>query len=292
MASLNLAFKDFKNQASKIKNYEKLTITELANGYCEAMDSNSNKADQYFSALVLRFWYKISRAYQKNHNVLKVSMEDCYDWLIGAIMQACAKDARIWQKDSSVSAQAAINQVFSTRFEKMAYYESNLLKNKGAHSVISLDAPITEGDDENKTIGDLVADESSEIEKEGEASSFIQSLLDKNKVVEAIILDNIADAEKDVFRYKKRTVKETNSSGEAVKYEKKSSEFWPFKLMQELNDLDTEYVDYFLQRYNVSKEAFSAAMTVISKANNQKKYRMLRATLKNVKEDFYSYYIA
>ena len=291
MASLDLALKDFKTVASRIKDQESLTITELADGYCEAIDGNkSDLANEYFSALVLRFWCKIQKAYTKNKAALRVSKEDCYDWVISSIMMACDKSARIWQKNPDINAQQAINQVFSTRFEKMAYYESNLLKNKGAHVTCSLDEPIgNQDDDKGHSIGDFIADEANEIEKEGDVTGFIQSLLDKDKVVEAIIFDNIADPDKDVFKYKKKTIKTTNADGEKVKYTKRTSEFWEFKLMKELNELDGNYKNYFLAKYKVSTGAVNAALDVIARANNQKKYRMLRAAIKRERPTFAAY---
>ena len=291
MASLDLALRDFKAVASRIKDQESLTITELADRYCEAIDGNkSDLANEYFSALVLRFWCKIQKAYTKNKAALRVSKEDCYDWVISSIMMACDKSARIWQKNSSINAQQAINQVFSTRFEKMAYYESNLLKNKGAHVTCSLDEPIgNQDDDKGHTLGDFIADEANEIEKEGDVTGFIQSLLDKDKVVEAIIFDNIADPDKDVFKYKKKTIKTTNADGEKVKYIKHTSEFWEFKLMKELNELDGNYKNYFLAKYRVSTGAVNAALDVLARANNQKKYRMLRAVLKRERPTFAEY---
>lgn len=291
MASLDLALKDFKTVASRIKDQESLTITELADGYCEAIDGNkSDLANEYFSALVLRFWGKIQKAYTKNKVALRVSKEDCYDWVISSIMMACDKDARIWQKNPDINAQQAINQVFSTRFEKMAYYESNLLKNKGAHITCSLDEPIGgQDDDKGHTLGDFIADETNEIEKEGDVTEFIQGLLDKDKVVEAIIFDNIADPDKDVFKYKKKTIKTTNTDGEKVKYTKHTSEFWEFKLIKELNELDGNYKNYFLAKYKVSTGAVNAALDVIARANNQKKYRMLRAAIKRERPTFTAY---
>ena len=291
-SSMTLAYNSYKSKAREIKDYENKTITDLANGYCEAIDNNNkSEQDKYFAGLILKFWYKIPKAYQKNKAALKVSIEECYDWVVGAIMQACDKDARIWQKNPAISAQQAINQVFSTRFERAAYYESNLLKNKGNHLVTSLDEPIGDEEDGN-TIGDLISDDSSEIDKDGDVGYFVQSLLRKNRIVEAIIVDNIVDPDKDVFKYSKKVIKETNDQGEQIKYTKCNSEFWSFKLIRELNELDSNYINYFLSKYNVSKEAFLATMNVIRKANNQKKYRMLRATIKSLQKDFAKYYIS
>ena len=51
MASLDLALKDFKTMASRIKDQESLTITELADRYCEAIDGKkSDLSEWYFCA--------------------------------------------------------------------------------------------------------------------------------------------------------------------------------------------------------------------------------------------------
>ena len=59
--------------------------------------------------------------------------------------------------------------------------------------------------------------------------------------------------------------------------------------MKELNELDGNYKNYFLAKYKVSTGAVNAALDVIARANNQKKYRMLRAAIKRERPTFTAY---
>ena len=65
---LNETKKDLTIQARKLlKPYEQYSIDELANAYCEAVDTNDEALkDIYKSALILRFWYTIDKMYKAN----------------------------------------------------------------------------------------------------------------------------------------------------------------------------------------------------------------------------------
>lgn len=279
MSELEDVLKSFKLCAKQIDNYEKLTVNELADGYCDATDNGQEDLrDAYYSALVLRFWYKINKLYSENLT-LNLDKTDYFDWISNAILMACDKDARAWRTNKSLNAQQVINQVLSTRFVAAAYYDSNLQKNQGKLNTMSLDDYVgDEGD--GITVGDMVADDT-DPHAEDEAISVIQNFIDANKIVEAIIFDNIAF--KDCYKHEQKVIREKNSAGENVKYTKHISSFWPFKLVKELNTLDIEYGRYFINTYSVSPTIFKAGIEAIQKANNQKKYKMIGAALKELK---------
>jgi hypothetical protein len=278
MSELEDVLKSFKLCAKQIDNYEKLTVNELADGYCDATDNGQEDLrDAYYSALVLRFWYKINKLYSENLT-LNLDKTDYFDWISNAILMACDKDARAWRTNKSLNAQQVINQVLSTRFVAAAYYDSNLQKNQGKLNTISLDDYVgDEGD--GITVGDMVADDTNP-HAEDEAISVIQNFIDANKIVEAIIFDNIAF--KDCYKHEQKVIREKNSAGENIKYTKHISSFWPFKLVKELNTLDIEYGRYFISTYSVSPTIFKAGIEAIQKANNQKKYKMIGAALKEL----------
>ena len=278
MSELEDALKSFKLCAKQIDNYEKLTVNELADGYCDATDNGQEDLrDAYYSALVLRFWYKINKLYSENLT-LNLDKTDYFDWISNAILMACDKDARAWRTNKSLNAQQVINQVLSTRFVAAAYYDSNLQKNQGKLNTMSLDDYVgDEGD--GITVGDMVADDTNP-HAEDEAISVIQNFIDANKIVEAIIFDNIAF--KDCYKHEQKVIREKNSAGENIKYTKHISSFWPFKLVKELNTLDIEYGRYFISTYSVSPTIFKAGIEAIQKANNQKKYKMIGAALKEL----------
>ena len=272
---LGLTYKDLRERARTLGAYEEISIDELANRYCELTDSHKEyERDVYFSALVLRFWYKIHKLYVEN-TVLKLSHTDYFNWVVDAIRMACAKDARKWQTDLTINARQAINQVLSTRFVAAAYYESNLKKNQGRHLETSLDEPLA-NEEEGATLADIIPDESSSLDNDDSATSWIQEYVNNNKVVEAIILDTIAS--KDVYKHTKRIIKNIDENGKVIKHTEHNSSFWPFQLVKELNALDDNYANYFLSAYKISPKMFDAAFTTLKNANNQKKYRMVRAT--------------
>ena len=288
MGELDYVFKEFKGYAKDLGAYEKISIDELANKYCEATDEGKEyERNVYFCALVLRFWYKIHKLYVDNIT-LNLTHTDYFDWVTGAIMMACEKGARTWQTNPKLNAQQVINQVLATRFVAAAYYESNLQKNQGRHLECSLDTPLSADDD--ATLGDIIPDEATPDSSYDNAASWIQDYIDKNKIVEAIILDTIAH--KDVYKHSKKVIKEVDADGNPYKYTQHSSAFWPFKLVKELTALDESYIEYFLSTYSVSRKAFEAAFAALAKANNQKKYKMVDATVSDFKKYLSAGYVA
>ena len=101
--------------------------------------------------------------------------------------------------------------------------------------------------------------------------------LDKNRLVEAIIVDIIAfgDAEK-ITKHVKYGVDE---NGEKVKYTTYTREFWKFKAVQILSNLSDDYQRYFSDNYLVNKSALDSALNMLKKANNQKLYKQINSTL-------------
>lgn len=270
----------FREAAAKLpKKYEEYSINELADGYCEALDSN-NLMNQniYISALVLRFWYVIGKMYEKCQN-FGYEREDMLGKLYECIEAAC--HYRAWQDPAkNTNAQACINQVIAGRGVPALIYEANLLKNTKLNT--TLDNPLDETGE--TTMGDTIADDNSSV-FDG-AKDLIQTLVKNNRIVEAIIADNIAY--NDVFKHEKKTIKETeeDESGEShviYRYTDHTSEFWPFKLVQTLNTLDDKYVNYFTNTYHIDADKFKPAYESITKATNSKKYKFIDAFLTSAK---------
>jgi hypothetical protein len=107
----------------------------------------------------------------------------------------------------------------------------------------------------------------------------VQNYINHNKIIEAILIDNIAF--NDVQRYYKKTIK-TGSS----KYTEYSSEFWPYRLVQIVSKLSGEYKSEFLAKYKISEEKLDAVLDVVDRANNQKIYRLLDKCLKELRASY------
>lgn len=287
-------FKNFKKYAGLLESelgikYDakpyKEVIRAMLDGYCKAIDEgDERKKNLYISGLILRFWDKVGKLEATCPNI-GMHGEDFVDLVYEAIMLAC--DYRKWQKDEKVNAQQCINQCIET-VRARHYYEINLDKHKASYMTTSLETPMgDEGDNGvQKTLGDLICDEQAEAETNMTAGNvaarhLIQNFINKQKLVEAIILDIIAFG--DTQRQIKHVKKDFDEDGNQVKYTSYSTELWRYKVVQILSSLPENYFDYFVKNYEVKTEAFQAALNVLKKANNSKLYREVDSSLKTAK---------
>jgi hypothetical protein len=256
-----------------VKPYESYSIDELADAYCDAVDSNNETLKNiYISALILRFWFNIDKMYRSNTVAPCLEYEDFFWWLYEAIEYAC--HYRGWRDpEKNLNAQQCINKCINT-IKLQKYYNLRLDKNKTVNFCNSLDAPIYGEDDSERTLGDTIeSDEIVDDHSTDDAIMLVQSYINNNKIIEAILLDNIAF--NDVQKHYKKTIKTENSYGETVRYVEHSSEFWPYKLVQIVSKLPSTYKDYFMSRYNISEKKLTSVLSVIEKTPNQKLYRYL-----------------
>ena len=112
----------------------------------------------------------------------------------------------------------------------------------------------------------------------------IQTYVDCNKIIEAVLLDNIAF--NDVQKHYKKTIKTKNSSGEDYKYVEHSSEFWRYKLVKIITGLSAEYKASFARRYNISDSKLTACLETLHKMNNQKIYKSIDRTLNELRTTY------
>ena len=263
-----------------VKPYESYSIDELADAYCDAVD-NGNEAlkDVYISALILRFWFKIDKMYTSNTVAPSLEHEDFFWWLYEAIEYACKY--RGWQDPTkNLNAQQCINKCIDT-IKLQKYYNLRLDKNKTVNHTVSMEAPIGgEGDNATKTVGDMLeAEETWDDHSKDDVILLVQNYINRNKIIEAILIDNIAF--NDVQRYFKKTVKT-----DSTKYTEYSSEFWPYRLIQIVSKLPASYKREFLAKYKISEEKLDAVLGVVGKANNQKLYKYLRSTLAELQASY------
>lgn len=282
---LNETKNDLIEQARKlVKPYESYSIDELADAYCDAVDSNNETLKNiYISALILRFWYTIDKMYRSNTVAPCLEYEDFFWWLYEAIEYACYY--RGWRDpDKNLNAQQCINKCINT-IKLQKYYNLRLDKNKTVNYCSSLDAPIYGEEDSERTLGDTIeSDEIVDDHSTDDAILLVQSYINNNKIIEAILLDNIAF--NDVQKHYKRTVKTTNTYGETVRYTEHSSEFWPYKLVQIISKLPADYKNYFMSRYNISEKKLTSVLSVIEKSPNQKIYRYLDKMLAELRTTY------
>ena len=278
---LNDTKRDLTLMARKlVKPYEDYTIDELADAYCDAVDSgNDTLKDIYISALVLRFWHKIDKMYKSNTVAPCLEHEDFFWWLYEAIEYACKY--RGWRDaDKKLNAQQCINKCIDT-IKLQKYYNLRLDKNKTVNYTVSMDAPIGgDGDDQAKTIGDMLeAEETWDDHSKDDVMMLVQSYINRDKIIEAILIDNIAF--NDVQRWYKQTIKT-----ESGKYTEYSSEFHPYRLVQIVSKLPEEYSEDFMSKYRISEEKLNAVLSYIAKSNNQRLYKILGKTLEDLRASY------
>jgi hypothetical protein len=264
-----------------VKPYEVYSIDELADAYCDAVDSNNEALKNiYISALILRFWHKIDKMYRSNTVAPCLEYEDFFWWLYEAIEYACKY--RGWRDtEKNLNAQQCINKCIET-IKLQKYYNLRLDKNKSVNHCYSMDTPISNDKDGEKTLGDLLeAEETFDDHSADDTIMLVQSYINDNKIIEAILLDNIAF--NDVQKHFKKVIKTTNSYGETIRYTEHSSEFWPYKLVQIVSKLPESYKYSFMKRYNISEEKLTAVLDAINKANNQKLYKYLRLCIEDLR---------
>jgi hypothetical protein len=222
--------------------------------------------------------------YKSNTVAPSLEREDFFWWLYEAIEYACKY--RGWKDPTkNVNAQQCINKCIET-IKLQKYYNLRLDKRKVVNHCCSIDAPIGgEGDDAAKTVGEMLeCEERFDDHSEDDAISLVQSYINRNKIIEAILIDNIAF--NDVQRYFKKTIKTQNADGDSIKYVEHSSEFWPYRLVQIVSKLPDTYKTYFMERYSISEEKLAAVLEAVNKANNQKLYRYLDRTLAELRATY------
>ena len=291
---LNETKKDLIACAQKLSQpYENYTIDELADAYCDAVDANNETLkDVYISALLLRFWYTIDKMYRANKVAPSLEYEDFFWWLYEAIEYACKY--RGWRdKTKNLNAKQCINKCIDT-IKLQKYYVLRLDKNKTVNRCISMETPATShghslttisGDASKNTIGTLLeAEEVYDDHSTDDVTMLVQSYINRNKVIEAILIDNIAF--NDVQKHSKKVIKTTNAWGEPYRYTEHSSEFWPYRLIQIISKLPKTYKESFMDRYNISEEKLDAVLGAIDKSTNQKLYRQLEKCLAELKASY------
>jgi len=279
--------KDCVFYASRLGDYQSMSPDQLMNGYIEALDADDKvKQSEYLAAVVLRYWYTIGKKFLKDGKALKLEIEDCYGNLVEAINLAAKY--RGWLKpEKKVNAQTCILQALNTIYVR-AYYIANLDKNSTNYKPqLSFDTSFLSctGDGTHLvTLKDMLEDEQYTEDRHYDDSAdnvkdYIQRMINSGKIVEAIILDQIAFG--DTTRVKIIKSSFINENGEKVRVSEKQSEFWAHKLVKNLTELDEDYKSYFIDTYKIGIEPLNATLSKIGKANNQKLYRYLRACLAN-----------
>ena len=186
---LETEYKTYYKRAASIPNWQKMNKNDLINLYID--HENEPIGEAYFSAIVLRYWGNIGKYYLASKSS-GFSIEDCYSWLIEAILYALEK--RKWRdpnnslsKDKNAPDKVVNRCIFSKRKEN--YYRSNRAVRKGNYAKVSYDQLNEDvGEDRNS----FFVSDSNDINKTTysyDMVMLIQNLMKKNKVLEGLVLN-------------------------------------------------------------------------------------------------------
>lgn len=277
----------FKQSASGLGEYELLSKTELANGYCDAEEQNNKvKKDQYWSALMLRYWYKIYE-WIENSSSLHLDPEEFVGWLNDALYvafyyktwrQEFKKDGSVnpyyWRLDNNAPDKIINRCIFSQRGKVYQYYNKD--KRKTNVITMSIDKEVNDNGD---CALDFMNCTSDEIELDG-TKDLIKLFLKKDKGIEALIIDGIVNGDSFKVASKKGNV-------EDVDYDQTSSyNFDMRRLIKHLTNLDEKYIKtVFCPIYNLSKEEGISLFEELKTINNKKLYKYINKTLIELRDD-------
>jgi hypothetical protein len=285
---LSEIYANYKTFASGISNWQKLSKSELANGYCDADDAHDElKRSQYYAALMCKYWYMIpymQKSCQSLNDSLNMSLEDFADWLSESL--DVAFKYRRWRDPSNSlskdpkAPEKIINRcIFSTQKRWYAFYN----KDKRRINVYSYSLEESEELHGDGADGLSIEDDTA---KQDYCHDIIQHLIDEGKYLEAFIVDGVCY--QDVF---KQTIKRTKT-GELDEYRHKivhetiNNEFNPRKLVNHLSNLDNGFILYFTTTYSIpDKTIFNDVIGTLNKQSHTKISNQLKTALNNMKNN-------
>lgn len=145
--------KAYEAVADRIPNWKKINKNTLINLYIEN-EKDPELANAYISAIICRYWNKLNKYYYTSRN--SVNVEDCYDWLIRAILYGI--NYRPWKDPSNKlyndpnGPDKVINRcIISTR--QGYFQDSNAQKRKVNYGNLSLEGLNEEYEGEIPNLG-------------------------------------------------------------------------------------------------------------------------------------------
>lgn len=323
---INEMQKMFQQDASGLGDYQLMSKTELANGYCDAEEAarqaraEGNEADaemydtirsQYYSALMLRYWYKIFE-WAQNSSSLHLPLTDFADWLSDSlyvvfyyrtwrweyeavvrhgIFEGWKRDAEgnlipnkyYWRTDPNAP-DKIINRCCGSMRGRVYQYHNKDKRKAGVH-IYSLDQMIADAGDSAVEFTGCYVDAPSENEKG--AYSLVTELLHRDEGIEALIIDGIANYE--TYKTKKNTyyIKDIDEeTGEEIetKYVETSSSFDPRKLVKHLTHIDQKFMRQFCVNYSISLAKGNDIYIKLKKMSNPKLYKCIEKTLTEIRQ--------
>lgn len=273
--------------AAGLGDYDSISKTDLANGYCDADEAGDElKRSQYYSALMLRYWHKIYE-YAKSCASMRLELEDFVGWMDDSFYWAFRyrrwRDPNNPLHDDPNGPDKVFNQCFfSTRGRY--YQHSNKEVRRANWTSTSLDA-LEESVGDHSTV--LETSDPTNPEKE-----LIQKLLGKSKVMDALVIDGILhqDVFDDIETRETMQVGTYDEDSEEYQYHNESYtkhtyQFNLKKLVKHIKHLDRDFTDYFTRFYDLDEQMTQELEDKVSSLSPSRVNTIVQRTLYRLSED-------
>ena len=248
---LSDSYKLFVTWASGLGDYQSLTKTQLANGYCDADEAGDEvKRNQYYAALMLRYWYKVYE-FADTCKFMRQTKEEFVSW-VGESLDI-GLHYRKWRDPSNklYNDPNGPDKVFqrcfkSTRQRWYSYVNKDIRRASYlADSIDRQEGTFKDGADYLEDSG-IIFNEIEEKHQEDCIREVIQHFIDKGDLIGAIILDCIAFQDSYI---------DVNKNGESY------SQFSQSKLTRTLVKLGDWYTKQFIEDYFVDEDKLKQTVT-------------------------------
>ena len=257
---LSDALSFFSTRAEKVNNVDKLDKNDLIRLYIE--NENTIDADNYLSAIIVKYWHLISYYYRKNSNF---EDETYLAWIIEGIMKGL--NVRSWTDTSKYISKdeegprkvldRCINTVILNH-----YYLEDMDKRKVNHLTWHLGG-------HNDGLIDFLNEEEFadsfiyEYEEISTCEDIVQNYINKGDMVSAVVVDTIC------FQ-------------DSVKKDKINLR----NVCDNLINLDDNYKKYFKKKYmKVNNDLLNTTIIFFKDMDSRKRYRCIKAVLNNFKNN-------
>ena len=269
---------------SVVPNWRELDVNTLCNLYIEN-ENNEVKKNGYFSAIVLKKWGYIGKHYI-NSKASGFSIEQCYDMVLDAIMYILKM--RKWLDpnnklygDKNAPDKCLNRCIFSAR--QRDYYLSNRDKRRYNYGGISLEAITDNVGDHTEVLCDEVLDQDNQdyMFVNVTLKNIINHMVSKNKILEALVLDNIAND--DCYTTKTETT-EVVTKDTTEKVKRSHDVFKLCKLVDNLYNYDIKTIKRICNMYCLEEEKLIDFLPVL---NNDKGRlsRVVKSVMNNLRND-------
>lgn len=250
--------------ANLIPNWKELSKSELANLYIE--NENTNLANSYLSAIILKYWNLIGSSYYKQS--VKVANEyDCYDFLISGILTALEK--RVWKDPSNalyndkIGPEKAMSVCIFSR--KVTFYqEIKHDKRILNYSSLSLDQL-----EENSSDGFFIKYE----DKYSSLNDYVKKLVVDYFNVKDYFACFFIDS---LFNFNMLSSKEKNNYYVNIS-----------KFMKHINSINDEYFHQFAIVYGIEESKVKSAFRYIKLMPHYRIHSNLSRIMNSLKKDEY-----